>query len=137
MIGHQAVGVNPQPELRDGFGERVNKPPSILVIAEDVPSLIAAGHHVIDRSRKLHTNWTRHVPHLVQTNLKCQESSVDPHSVRSIQIRNDQNYWQQVDTYISDHSEAQFTHGICPECREKIMRPELERLKVNEPAIPI
>ena len=51
-------------------------------------------------------------------------------------IRNDQNYWQQVDTYIADHSEAQFTHGICPECREKIVRPELERLKVNEPAVP-
>ena len=44
-------------------------------------------------------------------------------------IRNDHNYWQQVDTYIADHSEAQFTHGICPECREKIVRPELERLK--------
>lgn len=51
-------------------------------------------------------------------------------------IRNDQNYWQQVDTYISDHSEAQFTHGICPECREKIVKPELERLKVNEPSVP-
>ena len=50
-------------------------------------------------------------------------------------IRNDQNYWQQVDTYIADHSEAQFTHGICPECREKIVKPELERLKVNEPAV--
>ncbi|MGD1018847.1 MAG: response regulator transcription factor [Verrucomicrobiia bacterium] len=50
-------------------------------------------------------------------------------------IRNDQNYWQQVDTYISDHSEAQFTHGICPECRDKIVKPELERLKIGEPAI--
>ena len=50
-------------------------------------------------------------------------------------IRNDQNYWQQVDTYIADHSEAQFTHGICPECRDKIVKPELEQLKVNEPAI--
>ena len=50
-------------------------------------------------------------------------------------IRNDQNYWQQVDTYIADHSEAQFTHGICPECREKIVKPELERLKINESAV--
>jgi DNA-binding response OmpR family regulator len=50
-------------------------------------------------------------------------------------IRNDHNYWQQVDTYIADHSEAQFTHGICPECRDKIVKPELEQLKVNEPAI--
>ncbi len=46
-------------------------------------------------------------------------------------IRNDQNYWQQVDTYIADHSEAQFTHGICPECRDKIVKPELERLRVD------
>jgi len=50
-------------------------------------------------------------------------------------IRNDQNYWQQVDTYIADHSEAQFTHGICPECRDKIVKPELARLKVGEPAV--
>ena len=46
-------------------------------------------------------------------------------------IRNDQNYWQQVDTYIADHSEAQFTHGICPDCRDKIVKPELERLKIE------
>jgi len=51
-------------------------------------------------------------------------------------IRNDQNYWEQVDSYISDHSEAQFTHGICPECRDKIVKPELERLKIDEQAVP-
>jgi phosphoserine phosphatase RsbU/P len=51
-------------------------------------------------------------------------------------IRNDQNYWEQVDSYISDHSEAQFTHGICPDCRDKIVKPELERLKTSEQAIP-
>jgi CheY-like chemotaxis protein len=31
-------------------------------------------------------------------------------------IRDDQGYWQQVEVYISQHSEAQFTHGICPDC---------------------
>ena len=31
-------------------------------------------------------------------------------------IRNDSNYWQQVEVYISEHSDAQFSHGICPEC---------------------
>ena len=50
-------------------------------------------------------------------------------------IRNDQNYWQQVDTYIADHSEAQFTHGICPECRDKIVRPELERLSAESQTV--
>ena len=50
-------------------------------------------------------------------------------------IRNDQNYWQQVDTYIADHSEAQFTHGICPECRDKIVKPELERLSADSQTV--
>ena len=46
-------------------------------------------------------------------------------------IRDDQNYWQQVEGYISSHSEAQFTHGICPDCREKIIEPELERIETE------
>ncbi len=43
-------------------------------------------------------------------------------------IRNDRNYWQQVEGYISDHSEAQFSHGICPECYARFVQPELDRL---------
>ncbi len=31
-------------------------------------------------------------------------------------IRNDEGYWNQVEAYIQSHSEATFTHGICPEC---------------------
>jgi PAS domain S-box-containing protein len=34
-------------------------------------------------------------------------------------IRDDQGYWQQVDTYIAEHTHADFTHGICPDCLEK------------------
>jgi CheY-like chemotaxis protein len=31
-------------------------------------------------------------------------------------VRDDQGFWQQVERYVSDHSEATFTHGLCPEC---------------------
>jgi len=31
-------------------------------------------------------------------------------------VRNDDGYWQQVDSYIGEHSEAEISHGICPEC---------------------
>jgi hypothetical protein len=31
-------------------------------------------------------------------------------------IRNDQGYWQQLEGYVSEHSEAAFSHGICPSC---------------------
>ncbi len=44
-------------------------------------------------------------------------------------VRDDRNYWQQVEGYIEEHSEAQFTHGICPDCRAKYVDPELERLR--------
>ncbi len=35
------------------------------------------------------------------------------------QIQNDKQSWQQLEVYISDHSEALFSHGICPECYAK------------------
>lgn len=41
-------------------------------------------------------------------------------------IRNDGDYWQQVETYISDRSDAEFSHGICPGCYEKLMKSQLE-----------
>jgi sigma-B regulation protein RsbU (phosphoserine phosphatase) len=36
-------------------------------------------------------------------------------------IRSDTNYWQQVESYIAEHSGAQFSHGICPSCFETVM----------------
>jgi PAS domain S-box-containing protein len=35
-------------------------------------------------------------------------------------IRNDEGYWEQMEMYIRDHSEAEFSHGICPECARKL-----------------
>ncbi|MEI6306165.1 MAG: response regulator transcription factor [Deltaproteobacteria bacterium] len=34
-------------------------------------------------------------------------------------IRNDTGYWEQIDQYVSKHSQAMFSHGICPECLKK------------------
>ena len=39
-------------------------------------------------------------------------------------IRDDRNYWQKVENYISDHSEAQFTHGICPGCYAEVVESQ-------------
>ena len=36
-------------------------------------------------------------------------------------IRNDRDYWEQIEEYITQHSHAQFTHGVCPECQAKVM----------------
>jgi len=39
-------------------------------------------------------------------------------------IRDDKGYWNQIEKYIRDHSEAQFSHSLCPECSKKLY-PEL------------
>lgn len=39
-------------------------------------------------------------------------------------IRDDKGYWEKVEVYIEDHSEAEFSHGICPDCIKKLY-PEL------------
>ncbi len=40
-------------------------------------------------------------------------------------IRDDKGYWNQIENYISKHSEAEFSHSICPECAKKIY-PDLD-----------
>lgn len=45
-------------------------------------------------------------------------------------IRDDQGYWHAVELYVAQHSEAEFTHGICPECRKRLY-PEYE----TQPAV--
>ena len=44
-------------------------------------------------------------------------------------IRDDQNYWQGVENYISNHSEALFSHGICPDCYSNIVESQMESHK--------
>ena len=34
-------------------------------------------------------------------------------------IRDDKGYWNRIESYIHEHSDAEFSHGICPECAEK------------------
>ena len=35
-------------------------------------------------------------------------------------IRDDSGYWRQIETYVSERSQAEFTHGICPDCAKKL-----------------
>jgi hypothetical protein len=44
-------------------------------------------------------------------------------------IRNDQDYWQQIETYVAEHTQAEFTHGICPDCLEKHIKGQMETLQ--------
>jgi len=47
-------------------------------------------------------------------------------------IRNDENYWEQLETYVSEHSQATFSHGICPNCYQSIMKPQIESMRADK-----
>lgn len=40
-------------------------------------------------------------------------------------IRDDKGYWNQIESYIRDHSGVEFSHGICPECMKKLYPDEI------------
>jgi phosphoserine phosphatase RsbU/P len=45
-------------------------------------------------------------------------------------IRNDADKWQNVESYVAGHSQAEFSHGICPTCYETSVKPQLESLQM-------
>ncbi|MDA3798158.1 MAG: hypothetical protein PF692_03655 [Kiritimatiellae bacterium] len=47
------------------------------------------------------------------------------------QIRDDKGYWNQIEEYISEHSEAKFSHGLCPKCAQKLY-PDIDFETDNE-----
>ncbi|HTS87528.1 MAG TPA: response regulator [Gemmatimonadales bacterium] len=49
-------------------------------------------------------------------------------------IRDESDRWSQVEEYVSRRTEAQFTHGICPGCYERHLRPQLEDARALRPA---
>ncbi len=44
-------------------------------------------------------------------------------------IRGDHNYWEQVENYIGAHADVKFSHGVCPDCYNAVLKPQLEELK--------
>jgi sigma-B regulation protein RsbU (phosphoserine phosphatase) len=44
-------------------------------------------------------------------------------------IRNDQNYWEKVETYFHDHSGVSFSHSYCPNCYDRYVKPQLDALE--------
>lgn len=41
-------------------------------------------------------------------------------------VRDEKNYWQRVEGYLSEHSQVVFSHGICPDCYTAVVQPQLD-----------
>ena len=51
-------------------------------------------------------------------------------------IRDDQNYWQQIEGYINERTGSEFSHSVCPDCYTRVIVPELETLRRGAQASP-
>jgi phosphoserine phosphatase RsbU/P len=78
--------------------------------------------HVAERVLSLQS----HVSHLQELLPICP---------RCKRIHSGQDKWEQVESYFTKRSEAQFSHGICPECYESKMKPQLEMIKKRKSAL--
>ena len=64
----------------------------------------------------------------VQTHIKLSRAYSEIQYLRGIlpicsyckKIRNDSGYWEQLETYFSKYTDTQFSHGICPDCLQKV-----------------
>ena len=85
---------------------RVNVGKRLVSLRQELADRVAALEKALDQVKKLHG--------LLPICSYCKK------------IRNDSNYWLQLEDYISTHSDAEFSHGICPDCFNKHFASEID-----------
>jgi DNA-binding response OmpR family regulator len=51
-------------------------------------------------------------------------------------IRDDRNYWQQIESYINERTGTEISHSVCPECYQRVVVPELAKIAAAAPKHP-
>ena len=111
-----------------GAGAYLTKPPNAGEIARAVTIAIAR-HGDLMASRRLVRELREEKEKLERalSEIKTLKGLV-PICANCKKIRDDDGFWEQVEVYISDHTEAEFSHSICPVCVKKLY-PELYKDK--------
>jgi PAS domain S-box-containing protein len=86
----------------------------------EVFALAIIGHDITERKRV--------EEELVEERRRLQQALDEVRTLRGIvpicanckKIRDDKGYWNQVEVYVRDHTEAEFSHGICPDCAKEL-----------------
>ncbi len=106
----------------------------------DIFDAIGIGANMmIDDVRTSHEDLDRQKNELLALNKDLRESFAKIKTLSGLlpicawckKIRDDEGYWQSVEQYISEHTKAELTHGICPECVDKIYDKEASKENNN------
>ena len=99
--------------IRSGANDYLTKP----FHREELKVRVEAGVQMLELQRVLADRVNELENALAQVN---QLRGLLPICSYCNKVRDDQNYWERVETYISDRIDIQFSHGICPACLEKV-----------------
>ena len=113
--------------LCEGAVDYLTKPFNTAELVARVKTHVAlrqAQEVILERNAELEEK-NRQLQQLLEENRKAMSEikilrGIIPICSNCKKIRDDEGYWTQIESYISNHSEAEFTHGVCSECAEKL-----------------
>jgi DNA-binding response OmpR family regulator len=107
--------------LSAGADDYVSKPFN----RDELQARIKNGRRVIELQQQLRSNIDELEEALGQVKTL---TGLLPICTYCKKIREGDSYWQAVEEYLAQHSQALFSHGVCPDCYERHVRPKLDRL---------
>jgi CheY-like chemotaxis protein len=108
--------------LRAGANDYVTKPAN----EDELVARVNVGARVVELQRAL-ADRVRHLEEALASVKTLQ--GLLPICAYCKAIRDDKNYWQQVETYFHEHSGVQFSHSYCPNCYKRHVKPQLDALE--------
>jgi len=103
-----------------GKDSRVRGDIASMAILVALASFPAAGYYLIQDILLAKKRLAEQVDELQEANKHVQRlQGLIPICMYCHKIRTDQQLWQQLEAYITEHSDAKFSHGVCPECARK------------------
>jgi len=112
------------------YGRGGTQQPVIVTSDDEVGDLARVFNEMVENRRRIEAERERLIEELRKTlgEVKTLRGFL-PICSSCKKIRSDQGSWQQVESYIRDHSDAEFSHGICPECAQALYPEQWDKIK--------
>jgi PAS domain S-box-containing protein len=112
---------------KDGTRFPVSTTTAPIIENNTVVAVVITFRDISDRIR-IEEERERLISELQQTLAKVKTlSGLLPICASCKKIRDDKGYWTRIEEYLSRHSDAEFSHGLCPECAEKLYKEYLPK----------